>query len=108
MKNNLQVISSLLNLQSRSLQDKQYLEIFKDSQDRIKAMALIHEKLYQAKDLARINFAGYIRDLAASLFRSYKGNSAAITLQIHIGDVSLGIDAAVPCGLIINELVSNA
>ncbi|CAA9589434.1 Phytochrome, two-component sensor histidine kinase; Cyanobacterial phytochrome B [uncultured Synechococcales cyanobacterium] len=108
VKNNLQVISSLLNLQSRSLQDKQYLEIFKDSQDRIKAMALIHEKLYQAKDLARINFAGYIRDLAASLFRSYKGNSAAITLQIHIGDVSLGIDAAVPCGLIINELVSNA
>jgi len=108
VKNNLQVISSLLNLQSRSLQDKQYLEIFKDSQDRIKAMALIHEKLYQAKDLARINFAGYIRDLAASLFRSYKGTSAAITLQIHIDDVLLSIDAAVPCGLIINELVSNA
>ncbi len=108
VKNNLQVISSLLNMQSRSIQDKQYLEIFKDSQDRIRAMALIHEKLYQAKDLARINFAGYIRDLAASLFRSYKGKSAAIALKIHIDDVSLSIDAAVPCGLIINELVSNA
>jgi len=108
VKNNLQVISSLLSLQSRSIQDKQQLELLKDSQDRIRTMALIHEKLYQAKDLARINFAGYIRDLAASLFRSYKGKSTAITLKSNIDDVSLGIDAAVPCGLIINELVSNA
>jgi len=108
VKNNLQVISSLLNLQSRSIQDRQHLELLKDSQDRIKTMALIHEKLYQAKDLARINFSGYIRDLAANLFRSYKDKSTAITLKTDIDDISLSIDAAVPCGLIINELVSNA
>jgi len=108
VKNNLQIISSLLNLQSRSIQDKQHLEILKDSQSRVRAMALIHEKLYQAKDLARINFAGYIRDLAANLFRSYKGKSDIITLKSNIDNVLVGIDAAVPCGLIINELVSNA
>jgi len=108
VKNNLQIISSLLNLQSEYIQDKQYLELFKISQNRIKSMALIHEKLYQSKDLARIEFAEYIQDLVNSLFGSYKVNSDTITLKIDVEQVFLGLDAAIPCGLILNELVLNS
>jgi PAS domain S-box-containing protein len=108
VKNNLQIISSLLNLQADYIKDSQALAIFKESQDRVRSMALIHEKLYQSKDLARVDFSEYIRSLAANLFRSYKANSDAIALEINVEDVSLGIDAAIPCGLIINELVSNS
>ena len=106
VKNNLQIISSLLNLQSEYIQDKQDLEIFKVSQSRIESMSLIHEKLYQSKDLAQIDFAEYIRELAVSLFSSYVINST-ITLKTNIERVSLGMDMAIPCGLIINELVLN-
>ena len=108
VKNNLQIISSLLNLQSRYIKDKQVLHVFKESQDRIKSMALIHKKLYQSKDLARIDFAEYVRSLIADLFRSYKADYDLITLKTNIDDVFLGIDTAIPCGLIINELVSNS
>jgi len=108
VKNNLQIISSLLNLQSRYIKDKQVLHVFKESQNRIKSMALIHKKLYQSKDLARIDFAEYVRSLIADLFRSYKADYDLITLKINIDDVFLGIDTAIPCGLIINELVSNS
>ncbi len=108
VKNNLQIISSLLNLQSRYIKDKQVLHVFKESQDRIKSMVLIHKKLYQSKDLARIDFAEYIRSLIADLFRSYKADYDLITLKTNIDDVFLGIDTAIPCGLIINELVSNS
>lgn len=108
VKNNLQVISSLFNLQSRYINDIKSLEIFRESQDRIKSMALIHEKLYQSKDLARINFAEYIRNLANDLFRSYGVNLTDVTLKINVSNVFLGIDTAIPCGLIINELVSNS
>lgn len=107
-KNNLQVIFSLLNLQSRYIKDEQTLEMFKESQNRIKSMTLIHEKLYQSKDLARIDFAEYIKALTTDLFRSYGVSSNAITLKINVGGVLLGIDTAIPCGLIINELVSNS
>jgi two-component sensor histidine kinase len=71
-------------------------------------MALIHEKLYQSKDLSRISFAEYIQGLATQLFHSYAANSHAITLKVDVGDVLLNIDTAIPCGLIINELVSNS
>lgn len=108
VKNNLQIISSLLNLQVENLKDEQAVGIFKVSQNRIESMALIHEKLYQSKDLARINFADYIRDLVASLFCAYEVNSEAIALKLYIDDVFLGIDAAIPCGLILNELVLNS
>jgi len=108
VKNNLQIISSLLNLQSRYIKGKQVLHVFKESQDRIKSMALIHEKLYQSKELARIDFAEYVRSLVADLFRSYKTDSDLITLKTNIDDVFLGINTAIPCGLIINELVSNS
>lgn len=108
VKNNLQIISSLLNLQSRYIKDKQVLHVFKESQDRIKSMALIHKKLYQSKNLARIDFAEYVRSLIADLFRSYNADYDLITLKTNIDDVFLGIDTAIPCGLIINELVSNS
>ena len=108
VKNNLQIISSLLNLQSDYIHDQQALGMFKESQNRIKSMTLIHEKLYQSPDLARIEFAQYLPDLTAQLFRSYGVNPDAITLKVNVEEISLGIDTAIPCGLLISELVSNS
>ncbi len=108
VKNNLQIISSLLKLQSRSTNNIQTLEMFKESQSRIRAMALIHEKLYQSNDLSKVNFAEYIGNLAANLFRSYELSSRSIQPIVNVEDIFLEIDVAVPCGLIINELVSNS
>jgi PAS domain S-box-containing protein len=107
VKNNLQVISSLLNLQAGVIKDPQTLQMFKESQNRVRSMALIHEILYQSKDLASIDLAAYIRNLAAHLFGSYGVNAHAIALKINVDDVFLNVDMAIPCGLIINELVSN-
>jgi PAS domain S-box-containing protein len=109
VKNNMQIISSLLNLQSGYIRDnKEALEMFQETQNRIRSMALIHEKLYQSKDLSRVNFAEYIQSLATQLFHSFAANSHVITLKVDVDDVFLAIDRAIPCGLIINELVSNS
>jgi two-component sensor histidine kinase/CBS domain-containing protein len=108
VKNNLQVISSVLRLQSDYIKDDRVLTLFKDSQNRIRSMALIHEKLHQSNNLLKINFDEYIRDLADNLLRSYAANSQSATLSTEAIDVWLNIDTAIPCGLIINELVSNA
>ncbi|MCD1295452.1 hypothetical protein CUJ83_10620 [Methanocella sp. CWC-04] len=108
VKNNLQIISSLLNLQSGYVKDREALGMFRESQNRVKSMALIHEKLYLSKDLAKIDFAEYIRSLTNNLFHSYGAYKNNITLKTKINRVSLGIDTAIPCGLIINELVSNS
>ena len=108
VKNNLQVISSLLNLQSTYVRDSADQEIFRESQNRIRSMALIHEKLYQSGSVSRVDFPQYARSLATTLFRSYRAAESNVQLQVDFGDVTLGIDAAVPCGLIINELVSNS
>jgi PAS domain S-box-containing protein len=108
VKNNLQIISSLLNLQSHSIKDKSYADMFKESQDRIRSMALIHEKLYQSKNLARIQFDEYTDTLVHELIRFQGVNTQKIEVKIDVGDISLDIDTAIPCGLIINELVSNA
>jgi PAS domain S-box-containing protein len=108
VKNNLQIISSLLNLQSTHIRDPRALEVFKEGQGRVRSMALIHEKLYQSDDLARVDFYEYISNLAAYLFRSYEVNSGAVRLNVESEDVMLGVDTAIPCGLIINELVSNS
>ncbi|WP_449658028.1 histidine kinase dimerization/phosphoacceptor domain -containing protein [Amazonocrinis nigriterrae] len=109
VKNNLQVISSLLSLQSEYIKDKSDMEIFQQSQQRIASMALIHEKMYQSPDLARINFSEYVQDLVASLRTSYEVNASAITLKLNIDEhILLGLDTAIPCGLIIHELVSNS
>jgi len=108
VKNNLQVISSLLNLQSRYIEDRSYKEVFKEIQDRVRTMALIHEQLYQSRDLANVNLNEYIKRLVDSLFRSHRLDPERIALKIEGDDVLLGIDKAIPCGLIINELVTNS
>ena len=107
VKNNLQVISSLLRLQSGYIEDERYAEMFKESQERVMSMALVHEKLYQSKDLARIDFAGYVKGLKRELLRSYGSEGAKIAIKAEVEDIRLGVGHAIPCGLIINELVSN-
>jgi len=108
VKNNLQVISSLLRLQSRYIQDRTVMEMLKESQNRVRSMALVHEHLYQSQDLSRIDFAEYIHNLASNLFQAYQVNSRSVKLNIKVAAAFLNIDTAVPCGLIINELVSNS
>jgi len=108
VKNNLQIISSLLNLQSREIQDEQALRSFQVSQDRIRAMALVHEKLYQSEDLARIDFGEYIKSLATDLGSSYGLSVRDIDLKIDVENILLGVDTAIPCGVIVNELVANS
>lgn len=108
VKNNLQVISSLLNLQARNVKDPGTLEVIKESQNRVSSMALVHEKLYQSKNLDKINFAEYVNDLVNSLIRSYQSQSGRVKVSIDVESVALQLDTAIPCGLIINELVSNA
>ena len=108
VKNNLQVISSLLDLQSDYTKNQKLHEILQESQYRIQSMALIHEHLYQSEDLSRVDFAEYVQNLVASLIHSYETGAAISRLNINVGDVFLDIDVAIPCGLIINELVSNS
>ena len=107
VKNNLQVISSLLKLQSSHVQDQAALELFNDSRNRIRSMALVHEKLYQSPNLSRVDFNEYVGNLTALLFRSYGARVEPINLRTVIDNVFLTIDVAVPLGLIINELISN-
>jgi len=107
VKNNLQVVSSLLSLQSGYIMDFQAREGFKESQNRIRSMALVHEKLYKSGDLSRINFPEYIESIADYLRRSYASNCRGVRLNLDVDDVSLNIDRAIPCGLIVNELISN-
>ena len=108
VKNNLQIISSLLKLQSQYLKDKRYVDILKNSQNRIKSISLIHEMLYQSKHLSKINFKKYIGTLTNYLFRSCWDSPGKIALKIESGNVSLPVDSAIPCGLIIHELISNS
>jgi PAS domain S-box-containing protein len=106
VKNNLQVISSLLSLQSNSIDNLETRELVRESQNRVRTMALIHEKLYQSETLARIDFGDYLRNLTRDIFRSY--SAGGISLKLDVEDVHLDVDTAIPCGLIVNELVSNA
>ncbi len=108
VKNNLQIISSLLRLQARKLKAPEILELLQESQNRVQAMALIHEKLYHAENLSQINFGAYIQSLVDSLSRCYGAKQQGINFNLAIAPISLSIDTAIPCGLIINELVSNS
>jgi PAS domain S-box-containing protein len=108
VKNNLQVISSLLRLQSANVKDPEAMELFKESQHRVRSMALVHEKLYQSPNLSGIDFTEYTRTLAENLFRSYGIGLRRIRLTVEASGIDLDIDTAVPLGLIINELVSNS
>ena len=107
VKNNLQVMSSLLNLQSRYLTDQKAVDIFRESMDRVKTMALIHDKLYRSEDLSRIYFPAYVSDLVHDLVSAYAPGKG-IELRIDVDPISFDVDTAIPLGLIINELVSNA
>jgi two-component sensor histidine kinase len=108
VKNNLQIVSSLLYLQEDAMQDPRGVEILRESQNRVKSMALIHEQLYGTDNLANIDFGRYVYSLTANLFDAYGIDPACLRLKIKADDISLGVDMAVPCGLIVNELVSNA
>jgi len=108
VKNNLQIISSLLHLQSGYIKEKNALDVFKNSRERVYAMALIHEKLYESKDLSKIDFREYIHTLIMYLFDSYSLKSGQVQLKMQIENVVLDIETAIPLGLIINELVSNS
>lgn len=109
VKNNLQVISSLLKLQSGYVEDERVLEMFKDTQNRIKSMTLIHEKLYRPEDMTgEIDFGEYVRDLATQLLRSHGTSPGAVKLTTEVDSTAFNLDTAIPCGLLVNELVSNA
>jgi len=108
IKNNLQVISTLLYLESGNFNDEKVIEAFKESQHRVKSMALVHEKLYQSEDMISVDFADYIQNLANYLFGAYSVGDKDINLKLDVDNVFLGMDTAVPLGIIINELVSNA
>ncbi|BAQ62194.1 circadian input kinase A [Geminocystis sp. NIES-3708] len=108
VKNNLYVISGLLNLQSSYIEDEAVKILFQDSQNRIQTMAVIHEQLYQSHDLSQINFADYINRLVSNLFLSYNHYHTGIKPITHLQECFLSIETAIPAGLLINELVTNA
>lgn len=108
VKNNLMVISSLLSLQSRYIHDEEALDIFRESQNRAKSMALIHERLYRSTDLKRIDFGDYIRSLSTDLYHTYVSDESSITLNLQLEDLMVDINTTVPLGLIVNELVTNS
>jgi PAS domain S-box-containing protein len=108
VKNNLQIIASLLNLQSRYITDRKVLESIRDSQNRVRAMALVHERIYQSHEIGTINLAEYLRYLINQIFRFYNIPQAQVEVAVAIDDIPADIDTAIPVGLIFNELVSNA
>jgi two-component system, sensor histidine kinase PdtaS len=107
VKNNMQIISSLLNLQKQYVNDDEAVNVLQESQNRVKSMAMVHEKIYLSEDLAHINFGDYIQSLVSNLFYSYTIDKSRIRPILNIDDVNLNMETAVPCGLIISELVSN-
>ena len=107
VKNNLQIISSLLNLQSRYIKDVDALDIFAESQNRVRSMAIIHEKLYNSESMSEIDFGEYISDLTESLFYNYRVNPSRISLKKNMDEIYFDVDTAIPCGLIVNELITN-
>ena len=108
VKNNLQIVTSLLQMQSRRTKEPQAVEVLRDSKNRIASIALVHEKLYRSEDLANIDFGQYIPDLTTHLFDTYNVSSNTVKLNINVENIPLQIDTAIPCGLIVNELVSNS
>jgi PAS domain S-box-containing protein len=108
VKNNLQVIYSLLDMQSSKVSDETALHLLRESQNRIRSMSLIHQRLYESKDFGRVDFRSFLDTLVPNLVSSYSADPSRITLLIDAAEVSLPINAAIPCGLIVNELISNA
>jgi two-component sensor histidine kinase len=105
VKNNMQVICSLLNLQAEQVSDPATHDLLKESQLRVRSMALVHEKLYQSENLAHVNFCSYANELMVLLGRSFR--NPHVVLDVETDDINVGVGEAIPCGLILNELVSN-
>lgn len=108
VKNNLQVVSSLLSLQSRQIEDPKAQEVMKEGRNRVKSMALIHQNLYQDENLVGVSAADYIEKLTQSLLYSYQGHNKDITIQSKVDQLTLDVDMIIPLGLILNELISNS
>ena len=107
-KNNMYVISSLVDLQSAHIQDEALRSIFRDIKNRIQSMALVHEKLYKSKSLSRLKVREYIKDLSSAIMKTYKGMAERVRIELDVEDMDLDIDTAVPAGLALNELISNS
>lgn len=108
VKNNLQLVTSLLNLQARRIEDEAVAALFADSRDRVRSMALVHENLYRLGNFARVPMREHLESVCAHLLRAYSQQAGAVRLETDMDDLKLDLDRAVPCGLIVNELVSNA
>ncbi|MDO9515664.1 MAG: histidine kinase dimerization/phosphoacceptor domain -containing protein, partial [Syntrophales bacterium] len=108
VKNNLQIISSLLSLQSGYITDEKALSLVRNCEDRIKSMALVHEKLYLSEDLSQIDFSNYIKSIASRLFQTHGVDSRVVTFSPQVKNILFTIETAIPLGLIINELFSNS
>jgi len=108
VKNNMQIISSLLNLQADQVEDEGALRLFRDAMARVRSMALVHEKLYRTESLASLEFSEFARDMVAQLFRSYGLDGSRVRVEMDMDEVMLGIDDAIPLALMLNELVSNS
>ncbi len=108
VKNNLQLVNSILSLQSRYTQDREIKKIFTESQNRVKTMALIHERLYRAEDASLVNFHEYLTSLTKNLLTTYGYSDCEIKVSYMIDEVAIPLDKAIPCGLIFNELLSNS
>jgi len=108
VKNNLQIISSLLNLQSRQIRDAEAVASFNESKNRIRSIATLHEQLYRSNDLSKIDFTAYLHNITNYLLHSYGVGSGYITVVMNAERIYLDLSTAIPCGLIVNELVSNA
>jgi PAS domain S-box-containing protein len=108
IKNNLQVISSLLSLQAEKFEDREVIEAFRESQNRVASIAMIHEELHGGENLDALDFADYLQKLTADLFNSYRVGKDGVSLKLELEKVWLGMDTAIPLGIIVNELVSNA
>ncbi|HRZ26712.1 MAG TPA: 7TM-DISM domain-containing protein [Spirochaetota bacterium] len=108
VKNNMQVVTSLLHLQSDFIFDERDRELFVETENRVRSMALVHQKIYQSPDLSRVDFGEYISDVVEDLFFVYSVNKELISTLINVSDIYLGVDLAIPCALIINEAVTNS
>jgi len=108
VKNNMQVISSLLRLQEGRVKDKDSAALLRDSQNRIQSMSLVYNKLYQSQNLASIDTTDYIKELTAGIVKSYTVNPSRVTINVAPNNVLLDVDLAIPCGMVVNELVTNS
>jgi two-component sensor histidine kinase len=107
VKNNLQIIASLLSMQARLVKHRETVDKLKDTEHRVKSMALIHEQLYNQKDIGSVDFADYIQRLAPRLLSSYE-RADPVSLRLDLEPTKLTLDRSIPCGLILNELITNA